>query len=68
MIHQYKLNGFNVVLDVFSGAVHSVDALAYDIIGLFEACSEEDIVLQMLEKYAETLKSPTRRFWTVFRT
>ena len=52
MIHQYKLNGFNVVLDVFSGAVHSVDELAYDIIALFEACSEEEIVRQMLEKYA----------------
>ena len=32
MIHQYKLNGKNIVLDVFSGSVHEVDNLAYDII------------------------------------
>ena len=36
MIHQYKLGGFNIVLDVCSGAVHVVDEVAYDIIGLFE--------------------------------
>ncbi|MFB0921151.1 MAG: thioether cross-link-forming SCIFF peptide maturase [Oscillospiraceae bacterium] len=52
MKHQYKLNGYNIVLDVFSGAVHSVDELAYDIIGLFETCSEEEIVGRMLKKYA----------------
>lgn len=52
MIHQYKLNDYNIVLDVFSGSVHTVDDLAYDVIALFEACSEEEIVSQMLEKYA----------------
>ena len=29
MIHQYKLNGYNIVLDVYSGSVHAVDELAY---------------------------------------
>ena len=53
MIHQYKLNDYNIVLDVFSGAVHSVDDLAYDIIELFESCSEDEILRLMLEKYAE---------------
>ena len=53
MIHQYKLNGFNIVLDIFSGAVHSVDELAYDVIALYDAgASVEDIVEKMLEKYA----------------
>ena len=53
MIHQYKLNGFNIVLDIFSGAVHSVDELAYDVIALYDAgASVEDIVAKMLEKYA----------------
>ncbi len=53
MIHQYKLNGYNIVLDVFSGSVHSVDELAYDIIGLFETCSGDEIVRKMLEKYTD---------------
>ena len=25
MIHQYKLSGYNIVLDVYSGSVHAVD-------------------------------------------
>ena len=28
MIHQYQLNGYNIVLDVYSGSVHAVDELA----------------------------------------
>ena len=38
MIHQYKLNGYNIVLDVYSGSVHLVDEVAYDIIALYETC------------------------------
>ena len=51
MIHQYKLGGYNVVLDVCSGAVHVVDEVAYDILGLFEEHSEEEILAAMQEKY-----------------
>ena len=36
MIHQYKNNGYNVVLDVNSGAVHIVDDIVYDLIPLLE--------------------------------
>lgn len=36
MIHQYKNNGYNIVLDVNSGSVHVVDELVYDIIPLVE--------------------------------
>lgn len=32
MIHQYKNNGYNIVLDVNSGSVHVVDDIVYDII------------------------------------
>ena len=39
MIHQYKLGGYNIVLDVCSGAVHAVDDVAYDIISMFETNS-----------------------------
>ena len=30
MVHQYKLNGYNIVLDTESGSVHLVDEVAYD--------------------------------------
>lgn len=51
MIHQYKLNGYNIVLDTYSGSVHVVDELAYEIIGLYEIASSDKIVTSMLEKY-----------------
>ncbi|MGM9970377.1 MAG: thioether cross-link-forming SCIFF peptide maturase [Anaeroplasma sp.] len=51
MIHQYKLNGYNIVLDINSGSVHVVDEIAYDIISLFEKENKDTIICQMLEKY-----------------
>ena len=36
MIHQYKLNGYNIVLDICSGGVHVVDDVAYYIISVVE--------------------------------
>jgi len=51
MIHQYKLGGFNIVLDVCSGAVHAVDDIAYDIIALFETESKENIISEIAGKY-----------------
>lgn len=53
MIHQYRLNGYHIVLDVFSGSVHRVDDLAYDIIGLYEDSTKSEIVRNMLQKYAD---------------
>ena len=53
MVHQYKLNGYNIVLDTASGSVHTVDEVAYDIIELYKKASAEEIVSAMLEKYAD---------------
>lgn len=53
MIHQYKLNGYNIVLDVYSGSVHVVDELAYDVIEMFENKGREEIISAMLAKYAD---------------
>ena len=53
MIHQYKLGGYNIVLDVCSGSVHVVDEVAYDIIGMFEAKDRDSILSAMAEKYAD---------------
>ena len=51
MIHQYKLNGYNIVLDVCSGAVHVVDDVAYDIISVFENNDKETVLAMISEKY-----------------
>ena len=53
MIHQYKLGGFNIVLDICSGSVHAVDDVAYDMIVLFENTPKADILRQLGEKYPE---------------
>lgn len=53
MIHQYKLNGYNIVLDTYSGSIHVVDDIAYDIIGMYESADEQEICRKMLEKYGD---------------
>ena len=54
MTHQYVLGGHHIVLDVYSGSVHLVDEVAYDVIGLYETHSREEIINAMLQKYADT--------------
>ena len=51
MVHQYKLNGYNIVLDTCSGSVHTVDEVAYDIISMYKDASREEIISAILEKY-----------------
>ena len=43
MIHQYKNNGYNIVLDVNSGSVHVVDEVVYDLIPLVEEAGEQPL-------------------------
>ena len=51
MIHQYKLGGYNIVLDICSGGVHVVDEVAYEIISVFESESKETVISLMEEKF-----------------
>ena len=51
MIHQYKLGGYNIVLDVCSGSVHVVDDVAYDIIEIFEDKSRDEVLAILGQKY-----------------
>lgn len=53
MVHCYKLNGYNIVIDGNSGAVHSVDEVAFDIISLYESTPKDEIIKLMLEKYKD---------------
>ena len=48
MIHQYKLNNYNIVLDTCSGSVHVVDPVAYDVIALYPHHTPEEIVSAVL--------------------
>ncbi len=62
MIHKYKLNGYNIVLDVNSGGVHVVDELTYDLLDNIEppfmdSCPDE--VVEKLSRFydKEDIKS-----------
>ena len=52
MVHQYKLNGYNIVLDTCSGSVHLVDDVAYDAIALYPDLPRQAIAARLLQKYA----------------
>jgi len=60
MIHQYKLHGNNIVLDVGSGAVHLVDHITYDLLeALGQGKPEEEgcpksVIEQLKASYHES--------------
>ena len=53
MVHQYKLLGYNMVLDTCSGSVHVVDEAAYDMIAMYKDLPKDDICQRILEKYKD---------------
>ena len=53
MVHQYKLNGYNIVMDTASGSVHVVDEVAYDIISMYKEKSAEEITAEILKLHGE---------------
>lgn len=54
MVHQYKNNGYHIVLDVNSGAIHVVDKVVYDVIALWKEHDKEEIKEQLKADYSET--------------
>ena len=53
VVHQFRNNGYNIVLDVNSGSVHVVDDMVYDVIALLnEQTKEEEIISSLKDKYS----------------
>ncbi len=55
MVHQYKNNGYDIVLDVNSGAIHVVDDVTYDVIEMIdqsqpESYARDEIVICTVRK------------------
>ena len=57
MIHQYKLGGYNIVLDVCSGSVHVVDEVAYDVIAMYERSDRDTVIEKISKAYPAVEKS-----------
>lgn len=53
VIHQFKLSGMNIVMDIYSGAIHVVDDLVYDIIAQYEDHSKEELKALYADKVSE---------------
>lgn len=54
LIHQYKNNGFNMVLDVNSGSVHVVDEVVYDVLEQTAGGRKQEEICQILKsRYSE---------------
>ncbi len=53
MVHQYKMGGYNIVIDVNSGAIHLVDDLTYDMIAMYEDSDKDTIFGELSKKYPE---------------
>ena len=63
MVHLYKNNGYNMVLDVNSGSIHVVDDAVYDVLELLNEAEDrrkeegfrQEITDKMLAKYGEDI-------------
>ena len=51
MVHQYKMGGYNIVIDVNSGAIHVVDDMTYDMIEMYESSDKDSIFAEMAKRY-----------------
>ncbi len=63
MVHLYKNNGYNMVLDVNSGSIHVVDDVVYDVLELLNEAEDrrkeegfrQEITDKMLAKYGDDI-------------
>ena len=63
MIHQYKFGDLNIVLDVCSGAIHTVDDIAYDMISMFENHDRDSVISEICRKYPDV---PEDEIWECY--
>ena len=59
LVHQYQSNGYNIVMDVVSGAVHVVDQLCYDVIAGICKLKED----HSMGKTADWTQSDSAALW-----
>lgn len=61
LIHKFKQNGYNFLLDVNSGSVHLLDDIAYDVVDFYE---KKDLrgALELLEHDKEDIKAAFAEF------
>jgi len=73
MIHKYELMGKRIVLDVYSGAVHVVDGIAFSLLDFIRPPMEEDLpasILAQLESEfcSEEIQEAYAELYQLYRT
>lgn len=53
MIHRYQLRGYNIVLDVGSGAVHLFDDLSYHMLGYLTPPLSDEVPDELFAKLSD---------------
>lgn len=53
MVHQYKMGGHNIVMDINSGAIHLVDDMTYDMIAMYKTADRDSIFAELASRYPE---------------
>ncbi len=53
MIHQYKLGGRDIVIDVASGSIHEVDDVTYDMIAMYRTTPRNEMFETLLKRYPD---------------
>ncbi|MDR1701886.1 MAG: thioether cross-link-forming SCIFF peptide maturase [Sporomusaceae bacterium] len=51
-IHKFFLHGLYILLDVNSGAIHSVDEMVYEIMDIFDGSNDQEVIAALGAKYA----------------
>lgn len=51
MIHKFKQNGMDIVLDVNSGIVHVVDDMTYDVLDWYRGDNREEVLAHLADRY-----------------
>lgn len=54
MIHKFKFDDKNIVIDVNSGAVHEFDDIAYECVSYVESLNNEEIITKFEDKFSVT--------------
>ncbi|MBO6137998.1 MAG: thioether cross-link-forming SCIFF peptide maturase [Lachnospiraceae bacterium] len=55
MIHRYKNNGYNIIMDIYSGAIHVVDDLTYELVPEMEKnidVGDEELISKFAGSYS----------------
>lgn len=50
LVHRYKNNGYNIILDINSGCIHVVDELVYEAVGLLDEGKTAKQAAEILDK------------------